>query len=388
MATFNILQLLLQKKLWPPQDKLLVAAEAENDGKTNELQNKVRRAFQTPAFAQNLASFGITQLPELAALPDIQNSSNLSYRVVGIDSSQIYPSRHHPVKAGLTKSAAVIFDYDHASSTAKFNKLEDSKIFTPLELQQALGPEIFASESAFDCLRQLEELKWALCLAKEFSQADDKNFKTIFMLDAALNLKFLDSFCEQLKTVMLGKYLAVLQEFKQVKKCLVCSYTSWPSNNKVCKATKNIFCAAPYFARSKCFGGCGQDLCAMLGPLNDAELWDFAAVPTVIFQEYLGNDYSLFFTYLATQSEVARLDFPAVPNDQVNHTGFVAQKDLTYLFAVILDQVKKGFGYPLALAEAHVAANLLAYEKDFFYQALGYRKDISPKLFSKKNIFG
>ena len=55
---------------------------------------------------------------------------------------------------------------------------------------------------------------------------------------------------------------------------------------------------------------------------------------------------------------------------------------------VIIDQVAKGNGYPLCLAEAHMQAVVKGSDREFFYQALGkYSNEQNRSLkMSQKNI--
>jgi hypothetical protein len=69
-----------------------------------------------------------------------------------------------------------------------------------------------------------------------------------------------------------------------------------------------------------------------------------------------------YFLYLNGGSEIARLEMPSwVANN----------KELVdSLCSLVLDQIEKGRGYPIAIAEAHEAAVVKSHDREFFYQAL------------------
>ena len=75
-----------------------------------------------------------------------------------------------------------------------------------------------------------------------------------------------------------------------------------------------------------------------------------------------------YFFYLNVGHEIARIEIPAwIARD-------LASVDL--IIRLILDQVDKGDGYPICLAEAHEQAVIKGPDRDFFYQLiakLGFR---------------
>ena len=76
-------------------------------------------------------------------------------------------------------------------------------------------------------------------------------------------------------------------------------------------------------------------------------------------REYYGG-HAIYFYYLNTGDEIARVEVPA----------WVAHNDamLELSHALILDQCRKGFGYPIALMEAHEQAVIGGPERETFRQ--------------------
>ena len=69
-----------------------------------------------------------------------------------------------------------------------------------------------------------------------------------------------------------------------------------------------------------------------------------------------------FFFYIHTGAEIGRVEIPA----------WIAQEEqlVDYVASVIIDQCKKGSGYPVALAEAHEQAVVKGPDREFFYHFL------------------
>jgi len=91
------------------------------------------------------------------------------------------------------------------------------------------------------------------------------------------------------------------------------------------------------------------------------------------------------FFYIHVGSEIARIEIP----------GWIANNDtlVNQIAQIIIDQSNKGYGYPVAIAEAHEAAVVKGPDRDFFYHLLdkisidkGINNTISQKSIRKKHI--
>ena len=134
------------------------------------------------------------------------------------------------------------------------------------------------------------------------------------------------------------------------------------------------------------------DICSMAEMLTDAELLSFVLAPgerTTLFS-CVGSVVDLYpehskpwFFYLHTGDEVVRIEVPA---------WIAADKEAIDLIAACcLDQAAKGFGYPVALAEAHAQAVVTGADRTFFYEWIAMQSirqqrnvAISPKSLKKK----
>ncbi|MFT6765862.1 MAG: hypothetical protein ACJAZS_000756, partial [Alteromonas naphthalenivorans] len=69
------------------------------------------------------------------------------------------------------------------------------------------------------------------------------------------------------------------------------------------------------------------------------------------------------FFYYHTGSEIARIEIPAYVTHTVDRVNLLA--------GLVANQVVKGNGYPVAIAEAHEQAVVKGADREFFYQAIG-----------------
>ncbi len=91
----------------------------------------------------------------------------------------------------------------------------------------------------------------------------------------------------------------------------------------------------------------------MLEPLRDTAVWTIELQPgqrSALWRSSarildLYGDHTIYFCYVHVGTEIARIEVPA----------WVAENStlLEQSLALMLAQVQKGYGYPVALAEAH-----------------------------------
>lgn len=110
--------------------------------------------------------------------------------------------------------------------------------------------------------------------------------------------------------------------------------------------------------------------CSKVQPLRDATLWHRLLQPgecsplwrshARILQEY--GEHWIYFCYLHVGAEVARVEMPA-------WTALDGELR-SQVLSIILAQVQKGYGYPIALAEAHNQAVVTGGDRHRFFTIL------------------
>jgi hypothetical protein len=115
----------------------------------------------------------------------------------------------------------------------------------------------------------------------------------------------------------------------------------------------------------------GRTPCQILDPLRDATLWATWLEPgqrsplwrssSRILDEY-GEAQRVYFCYVHVGSEIARVEVPA----------WVAEDAPVFeqCLSILLAQVSKGYGYPVALAEAHNQAVIRGGDRARFFALL------------------
>jgi hypothetical protein len=121
---------------------------------------------------------------------------------------------------------------------------------------------------------------------------------------------------------------------------------------------------------SHCLGQTEQAPCQVFAPLRDTALWALLLEPgqrgclwrsSAQILDFYGA-HTIYFCYINVGAEIARVEFPAwVAEDEVLLNRAL---DLT------VTQVQKGYGYPVALAEAHNQAVVRGSDRTRFFALL------------------
>lgn len=284
-------------------------------------------------------------LPQWAGNLDLKKeiSANCaSYTVVSVDGSQIYPDRHRGTDCFLINISEIILHYGQARSGAKLESF----------------PYVYASEDdsgsedLVNCKRQEMEFYHGLQLAKKVKERAPNN--VILLFDGSLIFWHLQSKDEKIKNRFLAKYISILQQCAD-EQIILASYISLPKSKDLVNLLR--------------FDSDNKELFEFLTDVDVVNFYlpeecrsNIFVSNAAIVQEY-PKDLKPNFFYLNTGSEIARIEFP----------NYVAQNKamLETLDRSILDQVKKGNGYPVALSEAHEHAVIKTHEKELFYALIG-----------------
>lgn len=372
---------LLAHEIFKTSNKAVFQAEL------NEFKLDIRSFVQDPAFLKNLKMQGLTFFPMEQPFLN-QNNLPKKYSVIGIDASQIYPTRHKSLgQFGLVNLGATIFNYDFEDGgKSDFKTLTEPKVLDLSETFFPLEKDFVYTTTLFDVFRQFCELDFAVRLAR---QQEYKN--TLILTDGIFSLHHLKSLNRRTRDYFLQKLMSLYSEIA-VNNYSIFSYISAPSSKDLSQSLKKSFCKAPYFEKISCLGGCGETFCALLVKDRDVDLMA-AFLENEIFgwvklDLLFGDDGNFdveslckFIAYFKGSEEIARLE------------SFMTNLDLSMsLFGNILgDQVKKGFGYPLALSEAHELTKISVEEEIFFWESLNavnLKSQTSAKQKMKSVLFG
>jgi hypothetical protein len=298
-----------------------------------------------------------------------------SHTVLATDGSQIAPSHHEIAYCYLINVGRVVLHYGQNrhpildSLHELFYRPEDLYVSRQwgIRTEEWMGYQRTVSEAVV-----LAELGSELAaeLGSELAEASLPNFPTLAMVDGSLIHWFLEPLPADARDRILPPILQAWDQLRAARIPLV-SYISAARSSEALNFLRLHTC--PFMApdcATNCPGKTDQAPCQVFSPLRDTALWSMLLAPgqrsliwkssAKILEAY--GDHTVYFCYIHMGSEVARVEFPAwVANDPAL---------LDSALSLTLTQVQKGYGYPVALAEAHNQAVVRGGDRTRFFAIL------------------
>ena len=300
------------------------------------------------------------------------------FSVIGSDGSQIDVDRHHSARCYLINIGSVVLKYCACPSAALastphlYSDEEDLVIKPPAGTS---GREQMIEGALLGIKRSVEECR---CLSQEAATLPADS-RALALVDGSLILWGLGGKdCpEFVIEEMLDKgFLHCLQEMQQLNKdrrLTVASYISFPRSTDVVNALRIALCPHD---KADCEQYCnetaaGEHPCDAVAGVQDRELFanlleegDRSALfgnRSSIVEKRYGNQ-RIYFFYLKVEDEIARVEIPQ---------WVAMDKELLELtHSLVLDQCRRGQGYPVALSESHEQAVVTAADRNNFYHLL------------------
>ncbi len=276
-----------------------------------------------------------------------------SYTIYGVDGSQIYPDRHRGLPCYLINIGSVVINYG-PQSKALFES--EPYIFAHSNDTRVLfsAPELVNGE------RTEYEFKKALQLAKVHKPAT-------FLFDGALIFWHLEKHDIEIRNRFMASYIMLCEQLYQ-EQVVYAGYISLPKSKELINIIRSV---------AQNMGEAFEGLYMV-----DADIMHYTLQPyeSSIFFEHRSSIVESYpehlrpyFCYINTGAEIARIELPA----------WIAQDEpkRDQLLRTILDQCKKGQGYPVVLSEAHEQAVVTTADREFFYTML-FKTDQSNKFAS------
>jgi hypothetical protein len=291
------------------------------------------------------------------------------HTVLATDGSQIAPSHHEIAYCYLINTGRVVLRYGQNrhplldSVPEVFYRPEDLYISRQwgIRTEEWMGYRRTVSEAVV-----LAELATEMATAQPLTAP----IPALAMVDGSLIHWFLDSLPDAAQQQILPAILAAWEQLKAARIPLV-GYLSAARSGEAMNFLRLQSC--PYLApdcQTHCFGQTEQAPCQVFSPLRDSALWGLLLEPgqrgaiwrssAKILEGY--GDHHVYFCYIHMGSEMARVEFPA----------WVAEDAelLNTALSLTLTQVQKGYGYPVALAEAHNQAVVRSGDRARFFALL------------------
>jgi NurA domain len=290
-----------------------------------------------------------------------------SHTVLATDGSQIAPSHHEIAYCYLINVGRVVLHYGQNrhpildSLPELFYRPED------LYVSRQWG---IRTEDWMGYQRTVSEAVVLAEIGSELAEASLSDFPTLAMVDGSLIHWFLEPLPADARDRILPPILQAWDKLRAARIPLV-SYISAARSSEALSFLRLHTC--PFMApdcATNCPGKTDQAPCQVFSPLRDTALWSKLLAPgqrsliwkssAKILEAY--GDHTVYFCYIHMGSEVARVEFPA----------WVAEDPalLNSALSLTLTQVQKGYGYPVALAEAHNQAVVRGGDRTRFFAIL------------------
>jgi hypothetical protein len=293
-----------------------------------------------------------------------------NFRVVASDGSHIDVDRHQSTRLFLLNIGLVQLQYGNKPD-ASFSSIP-TLYFSEEEMsiRSQDGRQIPIEGPLLGIKRNVEECR---CLADSVCTADT-DLPVIALVDGSLIMwgltgqRYEDFVVEQMLVNGFLKQLERFASLNQNNNLAIASYISFPRSTDVVNLLRVYLCPyEPVDCDRHCKGKFEGRPCDIAGGLLDRAVFGevlkqgersaiFSSSSNII-EKY--GAHSVCFFYLKIDEEVARVEVPL----------WVADNPilLDMVHAIVYDQCCKGFGYPVALSEAHEQAVVTGVDREQFW---------------------
>ena len=293
-----------------------------------------------------------------------------SHSVFATDGSQISPSHHEIAYCYLINVGRIMLHYGQGlhplldSLPEVFYKTEDLYAAKQwgIRLEEWMGYRRNVSEA-----QMLSEMayRWVL------PPGGHPDIPNLAMVDGSLIYWFLDGLPEDARNQILPPIFAAWEQLKKTKIPLM----GYVSATRSIEALNFFRLPACPYDHPNCVVNCGdlvdQYPCQKIASLRDATFWASQLAPgqrsplyrsSLRILDLYDEAQRVYFCYVNVGSEIARIEIPA----------WVAEDStlLSQSLSIMLAQVHKGYGYPVALAEAHNQAVVRGGDRARFFALL------------------
>jgi hypothetical protein len=299
----------------------------------------------------------LTTCIDIAPAPD-------QHTTIATDGSQIAPSHHEIAYCYLVNVGRVVLYYGQNRHPSLDSLPEVFYRVADLSTPRQWGIRI---EEWLGYQRTISE---AVVLADLAATLAPAPVPTLAMLDGSLIYWFLEPLPTEARDRILSPIVQAWEQLHQLQIPLV----GYLSASRSGEALNFLRLAACPYAEPDCLSHCpGQTdraPCQVLDPLRDVALWGTLLQPgqrgclwrssSPVLDWY--GQHQVYFCYVNVGAEIARIEFPAWVAENAN----LCQTALSLTLA----QVQKGYGYPVALAEAHNQAVVRGGDRARFFALL------------------
>ncbi|MDO8687153.1 MAG: DNA double-strand break repair nuclease NurA [Dehalococcoidales bacterium] len=292
------------------------------------------------------------------------------FTVLASDGSQIEVDRHRSTRCYLINISGVVLRYG-AHPDAVLDNVPclyagdaDLVIMAPggkSREQPVEGALLGIKRGVAECQRLAE-------LAAELPAGSS----SLGLLDGSLILWGLEAYPDFVGELLLEKgflnYLEDMRKINKDKKLALASYISFPRSSDVVNALRLALCPNDPLDTDRHCPDCATRDCYAVAGVRDRDIFAhlldqgersalFISQSSVVRKHY--GEHQVYFFYLRVDDEIARVEIPQ----------WVARDEnrLNLAHSLILDQCRRGQGYPVALSEAHEQAVVTMADRENFW---------------------
>ena len=290
--------------------------------------------------------------------------------VVAVDGSQIFPDRHELAVCYLVNIGVVAIHY--GTGERPFMKSIPSLFWKDEDLFVRWGGrKVHVDGEVLGMKRAIMEMERLVeqCIRLR----EEGRERVVGLIDGTLILWRLEGCPQDFKSFILEGFISLLDRMRK-ERIPLAGYISNPGSTDVVNLLRVKVCPMEYPDCDRCPAG-GWEVeeglpCSAVSGFPDRVLWKrFLSVgestsifgsSSKILEEY--GDHRVDFFYMRVGEEVARVEVPR----------WVSEDPELFLLlkSCVWDQVEKGGGYPVVLAEAHEQAVVRGSDRDLFFRML------------------
>ncbi len=299
------------------------------------------------------------------------------FTVIAADGSQIDVDRHRAARCYLINIGSVVLDYGTSPGATldSFPRLYSEDEELVIAPSGAGGHEQAVEGTLLAIKRAVEECRHLAATAAELPTGS----QAVALIDGSLILWGLVSkdYPEFVIEALLERgfihYLDEMRRLNQDRRLAIASYISFPRSTDVVNALRVAICPhdVPDCDRYCIETVSGKRECDAVAGVQDRELFSalldegersalFISSSSIVRKRY--GVHRVHFFYLRVDDEIARIEVP----------GWVAMDKnlLELVHTLVLDQCRRGHGYPVALSEAHEQAVVTGADRENFQKLL------------------
>ena len=317
----------------------------------------------------------------LGAYPPAELPTDWS--VASVDGSHIDVDRHIPLSCYVVNLGGCVLTYGSSPDAVFFSQPRVAHEHTDLFLADPANPanEEMVTGPVLGLIRTVQELERLAQVVEELPGTTP----VLALVDGSLVLWGLSGRGHQpfVKQAIIDNRLVGvldrLREAARVRPVCLAAYVSFPRSAEVVNAVRSCLC--PY-ELAQCRYTCGNNRssrppCDLGNGFLDRDLFQgFLPQPGWRSPVYLTNssvprenygDHQVAFFYLHCGQEIARVEIPQ----------WAAQDErlLSLTHSLILDQCRRGQGYPVAISEAHEQAVISGADRRLFREMVAQLLD-------------